>query len=90
MSEPVFEVDEDKTEELRWRMKGDNNEIIASSEGYRKKAGCEDRIAIAKKNSLIAEIVEKQNISAREEPMTMVSLRQDGLPVYHGAIRIHC
>jgi uncharacterized protein YegP (UPF0339 family) len=52
--EPVFEIYEDKTREWRWRLKGADNEIIASSEGYRQKADCEDRIASVKKNSPIA------------------------------------
>jgi uncharacterized protein YegP (UPF0339 family) len=45
-------------------LKGDDNEIIASSAGYKQKAGCEDGIASVKKNSPIAKIVEKQNIQS--------------------------
>jgi uncharacterized protein YegP (UPF0339 family) len=40
-------------------LKGADNEIIVSSEGYRQKAGCEDGIASVKKDSPIAKIVEK-------------------------------
>ena len=58
MAEPVFEVYKDKAGEWRWRLKGANNEIIATSEGFKEKAGCEDGIASVKKNALIAKIVE--------------------------------
>jgi len=57
--EPVFEVYKDKAREWRWRLKGTNNKIIATSEGYKEKAGCEDGIASVKKNASIAKIVEK-------------------------------
>ena len=59
MPEPVFEVYNDKAREWRWRLKGANNEIIATSEGYKEKAGCEEGIASVKKNAQIAKIVEK-------------------------------
>ena len=59
MAEPVFEVYKDKAREWRWRLKGANNEIIATSEGYKEKAGCENGIASVKKNAPIAKIVEK-------------------------------
>ena len=59
MPEPVFEVYKDKAKEWRWRLKGANNEIIATSEKYKEKAGCEDGIASVKKNAPIAKIVEK-------------------------------
>ena len=57
--EPVFEVYKDKAREWRWRLKGANNEIIATSEGFKEKVGCEDGIASVKKNAPIAKIVEK-------------------------------
>jgi len=59
MPEPVFEIYKDKVGEWRWRLKAANNEIIATSEGYKEKAGCEDGIASVKKNAQIAKIVEK-------------------------------
>ena len=59
MPEPVFEVYKDKARAWRWRLKGANNKIIATSEGYKEKAGCEDGIASVKKNASIAKIVEK-------------------------------
>jgi hypothetical protein len=58
MPEPVFEIYKDKVGEWRWRLKAANNEIIATSEGYKEKTGCEDGIASVKKNAPIAKIVE--------------------------------
>ena len=58
MPEPVFEIYKDKVGEWRWRLKAANNEIIATSEGYKEKTGCEDGIASVKKNASIAKIVE--------------------------------
>ena len=62
MVEPVFEVYKDKAGAWRWRLKGANNEIIASSEGYKEKAGCENGIASVKKNAPIAKIVEVSKV----------------------------
>lgn len=58
MPEPVFEIYKDKVGEWRWRLKAANNEIIATSEGYKEKTGCEAGIASVKKNASIAKIVE--------------------------------
>ena len=58
MPEPVFEIYKDKVGEWRWRLKAANNEIIATSEGYKENTGCEDGIASVKKNAPIAKIVE--------------------------------
>ena len=58
MPEPVFEVYKDKSGGWRWRLKAVNNQIIASSEGYKDKTSCEDGIASVKKNASIAKIVE--------------------------------
>jgi len=62
VAEPVFEVYKDKAGEWRWRLKGANNEIIATSEGFKEKAGCEDGIASVKKNAPIAKIVEVSKV----------------------------
>ena len=62
MAEPVFEVYKDKAKGWRWRLKGSNNEIIATSEGYKEKAGCGDGIASVKKNAPIAKIVEVSKV----------------------------
>jgi uncharacterized protein YegP (UPF0339 family) len=53
-----FEVFKDKAGEYRFRLKAPNGEIIAVSEGYRKKKSCLDGIQSVKKNVLKPKIVE--------------------------------
>ncbi len=55
---PKFELYTDKAGEYRFRLKARNGEIIAVSEGYASKAGCENGIASVKKNAPEAEVVE--------------------------------
>ncbi len=54
---PKFEMYEDKAGEYRFRLKAGNGEIIAVSEGYKAKSGCENGIESVKKNAPEAEIV---------------------------------
>ena len=56
---PKFEMYEDKAGEFRFRLKARNGEIIATSEGYKTKASCENGIESVKKNAPEAEIVEE-------------------------------
>ena len=56
---PKFEMYTDKAGEFRFRLKAKNGEIIATSEGYKAKASCENGIASVKKNAPEAEIVEQ-------------------------------
>ncbi len=55
---PKFEMYQDKAGEYRFRLKAKNGEIIATSEGYSSKSGCENGIASVKKNAPEAEIEE--------------------------------
>ena len=55
---PKFEMYKDKAGEYRFRLKARNGEVIAVSEGYASKAGCENGIASVKKNAPEAEVVE--------------------------------
>ena len=55
---PKFEMYTDKAGEFRFRLKARNGEVIAVSEGYASKAGCENGIASVKKNAPEAEVVE--------------------------------
>ena len=55
---PKFELYTDKAGEFRFRLKAKNGEIIATSEGYKSKAGCENGIASVQKNAPEAETVE--------------------------------
>ena len=54
---PKFEVYKDKAGEFRFRLKASNGEIIATSEGYKSKAGCKNGIESVRKNA-DSEIVE--------------------------------
>ena len=56
---PKFEMYEDKGGEFRFRLKARNGEIIATSEGYKTKASCENGIESVKKNAPEAEVVEE-------------------------------
>ena len=57
---PKFEVYTDKAGEFRFRLKARNGEIIATSEGYKAKAGCLNGIESIKKNAPEAEVVEAE------------------------------
>ncbi len=54
---PKFEIYEDKAGEYRFRLKARNGEIIATSEGYKAKASCENGIASVRKNAEEGDIV---------------------------------
>ena len=56
---PKFEMYTDKAGEFRFRLKARNGEIIATSEGYTAKAGCENGIESVRKNAPDAEIVKE-------------------------------
>ncbi len=48
---PKFEMYVDKAGEYRFRLKARNGEIIATSEGYKAKAGCLNGIESVRKNA---------------------------------------
>ena len=54
-----FEIYQDKKGEFRWRLRADNNQVIATGEGYSSKAGCKNGIESVKKNSPKAEVVDQ-------------------------------
>ena len=54
---PKYEVYQDKAGEYRFRLKARNGEIIATGEGYKKKASCLNGIESVKRNAHEAEIV---------------------------------
>ena len=56
---PKFEMYEDKAGEFRFRLKARNGEIIATSEGYKTMASCENGIESVKKNAPEAEITQE-------------------------------
>lgn len=51
-----FEIYKDKRGEFRWRLLADNNQIIASGEGYKSKSGCKNGIESVKKNAKRAKV----------------------------------
>ncbi len=51
-----FEIYKDKRGEFRWRLRADNNQVIASGEGYASKASCKNGIASVKKNAPKAKV----------------------------------
>ncbi len=56
---PKFEVYTDKAGEIRFRLKARNGEIIATGEGYKRKASCLNGIESIRKNAVDSEVVEK-------------------------------
>lgn len=59
LTNPKFEMYEDKGGEFRFRLKARNGQIIAVSEGYTAKASCLNGIESVQKNAAEAEIVEE-------------------------------
>ncbi len=53
---PKFEMYTDKAGEYRFRLKARNGEIIAVSEGYKQKKGCENGIESVRKNAAEAPV----------------------------------
>lgn len=51
MPQPQFEIYKDNVGKFRWRLRAPNGEIIAASEAYESKAGCEKGIASVKENA---------------------------------------
>ena len=48
---PKFEMHADKAGEFRFRLKARNGEIIATSEGYKAKASCQNGVDSVRKNA---------------------------------------
>ncbi len=57
MPESQFEIFNDKNGKFRFRLKAANGEIIATSEAYETKQGCEKGIASVRENAAKAKIV---------------------------------
>ena len=56
VTNPKFEMYEDKGGEFRFRLKARNGEIIATSEGYTSKASCLNGIESVQKNAPDADV----------------------------------
>jgi uncharacterized protein YegP (UPF0339 family) len=59
MAKPVFEMFKDNKGKFRFRLKAPNGEIIATSEAYEAKSGCQNGIASVKENAPKADIQDK-------------------------------
>jgi len=59
ITNPKFEIYNDKAGQFRFRLNARNGENILASEAYTSKAGCTNGIESVKKNALEAETVEK-------------------------------
>jgi len=59
VTNPKFEVYNDKAGEFRFRLKARNGGIIAVSQGYAAKTSCENGIESVRKNAAGAEVVEE-------------------------------
>ena len=57
LTHPKFEVYTDKAGEFRFRLKARNGQIVAVSEGYKKKESCLNGVESVKKNAPEAEVV---------------------------------
>ncbi|MCD8007130.1 MAG: YegP family protein [Oscillospiraceae bacterium] len=57
---PKFEIYTDKAGEFRFRMKARNGEIIATGEGYKAKASCQNGIDSIRRNAPDAEVVKAE------------------------------
>lgn len=56
---PKFEIYEDKAGEYRFRLTATNGQTIATSEGYKAKAGCLNGVDSVKENAPDAEVEEE-------------------------------
>lgn len=59
VSNPKFEMFQDKAGQFRFRLRARNGEIIAASEGYTTKASCLNGVESVRRNASVAEIVEE-------------------------------
>ncbi len=60
VTNPKFEVYNDKAGEFRFRLKARNGEIIATSEGYKAKPSCLNGVESVRKNAPDAEVIEEK------------------------------
>lgn len=56
---PKFEIYADKAGEFRFRLKAANGQVIATGEGYKTLASCENGVESVKKNAVDAKVVEE-------------------------------
>jgi uncharacterized protein YegP (UPF0339 family) len=54
-----FEIYRDQSGEYRWRFRTDNNEVVASGEGYRSREDCEHAVQLVKDQAPQAEVTDR-------------------------------
>lgn len=54
-----FEIHRDEGGEYRWRFRADNNEVVASGEGYSSKDDCEHAIQLIKEQAPQAQVSDR-------------------------------
>jgi len=54
-----FEIYQDQSGEYRWRFRTDNNEVVASGEGYRSRDDCEHAVQLVKDQAPQAEVTDR-------------------------------
>lgn len=62
LTNPKFEVYQDKAGTYRFRLKARNGEIIAVSERYNARAGCLNGVESVKKNAQDSQVLEEENL----------------------------
>jgi uncharacterized protein len=53
-----FEIYRDGSGEYRWRFRADNNEVVASGEGYSSRDDCEHAVELIKEQAPQAEVTD--------------------------------
>jgi uncharacterized protein YegP (UPF0339 family) len=53
-----FEIERDESGEYRWRFRTNNNEVVASDEGYRSRNDCEHSMQLIKEQASQAEVAD--------------------------------
>jgi uncharacterized protein len=53
-----FEIYRDGSGEYRWRFRADNNEVVASGEGYSSRDDCEHAVQVIKDQAPKAEVTD--------------------------------
>ncbi len=54
-----FEIFNDKSGQFRWRFQANNNEIVAQSEAYTSKAGCQNGIDVIRREAANASVLDR-------------------------------
>ena len=56
-----FEIYRDEVGEFRWRFRADNNEVVASGEGYHRWDDCEHAMQLLKEQAPQTEVIDRKS-----------------------------